>query len=66
MPVHVYGNPCDTEKIKKIADTYGLKVIYEAAHALSGSEWKIYPQRRRYVHAEFHATKTYNTMKVEL
>ncbi len=33
MPVHVYGNPCDTEKIKNIADTYGLKVIYDAAHA---------------------------------
>lgn len=33
MPVHVYGNPCDTEKIQEIADTYGLKVIYDAAHA---------------------------------
>jgi dTDP-4-amino-4,6-dideoxygalactose transaminase len=31
--VHVYGNPCDVEKIQKIADTYGLKVIYDAAHA---------------------------------
>lgn len=33
MPVHVYGHPCDTEKIKSIADKYGLKVIYDAAHA---------------------------------
>ena len=33
MPVHVYGNPCDTEKIQDIADKYGLKVIYDAAHA---------------------------------
>ena len=33
MPVHVYGKPCDVEKIQKIADTYGLKVIYDAAHA---------------------------------
>ena len=33
MPVHVYGNPCDTQRIKEIADKYGLKVIYDAAHA---------------------------------
>lgn len=33
MPVHVYGHPCDTEKIQAIADKYGLKVIYDAAHA---------------------------------
>ncbi len=33
MPVHVYGHPCDTEKIQSIADRYGLKVIYDAAHA---------------------------------
>ena len=33
MPVHVYGNPCEVEKIGRIADTYGLRVIYDAAHA---------------------------------
>ena len=33
MPVHVYGKPCDTKAIKNIADKYGLKVIYDAAHA---------------------------------
>ena len=33
VPVHVYGNPCDVEKIEKIADRYGLRVIYDAAHA---------------------------------
>lgn len=33
MPVHVYGHPCDTDKIQAIADKYGLKVIYDAAHA---------------------------------
>ncbi len=33
MPVHVYGHPCDTEKIQSVADKYGLKVIYDAAHA---------------------------------
>lgn len=32
LPVHVYGNPCDVESIKQIADTYGLKVIYDACH----------------------------------
>jgi dTDP-4-amino-4,6-dideoxygalactose transaminase len=33
LPVHIYGNPCNVEKISKIADTYGLKVIYDACHA---------------------------------
>ena len=33
LPVHVYGNPCQVDKIQKIADTYGLKVIYDACHA---------------------------------
>lgn len=33
MPVHVYGKPCDMERIQAIADKYGLKVIYDAAHA---------------------------------
>ena len=33
MPVHVYGKPCDTKRIKEVADKYGLKVIYDAAHA---------------------------------
>ena len=33
IPVHVYGNICDTEKIEKIADKHGLKVIYDGAHA---------------------------------
>jgi dTDP-4-amino-4,6-dideoxygalactose transaminase len=33
MPVHCYGHPCDVERIQAIADIYGLKVIYDAAHA---------------------------------
>lgn len=33
LPVHVYGKPCDVDAIQTIADTYGLKVIYDAAHA---------------------------------
>lgn len=35
MPVHCYGRPCDVRRIKEIADTYGLKVIYDAAHAFA-------------------------------
>ena len=33
LPVHIFGNPCDVYKIQDIADRYGLKVIYDAAHA---------------------------------
>ena len=33
MPVHVYGKPCDVRRIQEVADQYGLKVIYDAAHA---------------------------------
>ena len=33
MPVHCYGHPCDVDRIQAIADTYGLKIIYDAAHA---------------------------------
>lgn len=33
MPVHVYGNPCNVDRLKEIADIYGLKLIYDAAHA---------------------------------
>jgi dTDP-4-amino-4,6-dideoxygalactose transaminase len=64
MPVHCYGHPCDVERIKKIADTYGLKVIYDAAHAFgvqlhSGSVLN---------HGDlsvlsFHATKVFNTFE---
>ena len=35
MPVHCYGKPCDVRRIKDIADKYGLKVIYDAAHAFA-------------------------------
>lgn len=33
VPVHVYGFPCNTEEIQRIADRHGLKVVYDAAHA---------------------------------
>ena len=35
LPVHCYGKPCDVRAIKEIADKYGLKVIYDAAHAFA-------------------------------
>ena len=37
MPVHCYGRPCDVARIEAIADNYGLKVIYDAAHAFGVS-----------------------------
>ena len=40
MPVHVYGQPCDTKRIQEIADKYGLKVIYDAAHAFGVTAYR--------------------------
>ena len=64
MPVHVYGNPCYMERIREIADTYGLKVIYDAAHAFGV---------RRNGHSvleygdmsilSFHATKVFSSIE---
>lgn len=64
LPVHVYGNPCKVEKIQQIADTYGLKVIYDAAHAF-GVKYKgksILNYGDLSV-LSFHATKVYNTFE---
>lgn len=64
MPVHVYGTPCNTEKIQQIADTYGLKVIYDAAHAFG-----VMVNGTSVLEAgdmstlSFHATKVYNTIE---
>ncbi len=64
MPVHVYGKPCDVEKIQKIADIYGLKVIYDAAHAFGvsykGASLLKYGDLST---LSFHATKVYNTFE---
>ncbi|MGA1977589.1 MAG: DegT/DnrJ/EryC1/StrS family aminotransferase [Bacteroidales bacterium] len=64
MPVHVYGNPCMVEKIQKIADTYGLKVVYDAAHAfgvkVNGNSILNYGDLSI---LSFHATKTFNTIE---
>ena len=64
MPVHCYGNPCDVERIQKIADNYGLKVIYDAAHAF-GVQYK---GESLLKHGDlsvlsFHATKVFNTFE---
>ena len=64
MPVHCYGMPCDTDRIQAIADKYGLKVIYDAAHAF-GVEVKgesILKQGDMST-LSFHATKVYNTLE---
>ena len=64
MPVHVYGTPCDTQRIQEIADKYGLKVIYDAAHAFG-----VWQDGVSILEAgdmstlSFHATKVYNTVE---
>lgn len=64
MPVHVYGNPCDTERIKEIADIYGLKVIYDAAHAFGVEvNGESILKAGDMSTLSFHATKTYNTIE---
>jgi dTDP-4-amino-4,6-dideoxygalactose transaminase len=64
MPVHVYGNPCDVDKIQEIADKYGLKVIYDAAHAfgvsINGKSILGYGDMST---LSFHATKVFNTIE---
>lgn len=64
MPVHVYGTPCDTESIQKIADKYGLKVIYDAAHAFGVRvNGESVLKAGDISTLSFHATKTYNTVE---
>lgn len=78
MPVHVYGNPCDTKRIQEIADMYGLKVIYDAAHAfgvrVDADKYGLYSCKADDGLAgilnagdmstlSFHATKVYNTIE---
>jgi dTDP-4-amino-4,6-dideoxygalactose transaminase len=64
MPVHCYGNPCDVERIEQIADTYGLKIIYDAAHAFGvrykGASLLNYGDLSV---LSFHATKVFNTFE---
>lgn len=64
MPVHVYGKPCNTQAIQDIADKYGLKVIYDAAHAFGvESQGKSVLTAGDISTLSFHATKVYNTVE---
>lgn len=64
MPVHVYGKPCDTARIQEIANTYGLKVIYDAAHAFGVEvNGKGLLNEGDLSTLSFHATKVFNTIE---
>ncbi|RXW30753.1 DegT/DnrJ/EryC1/StrS family aminotransferase [Enterobacter ludwigii] len=64
LPVHCYGIPCDVDAIQKIADAWGLKVIYDAAHAFG-----VKKQGQSVLNCgdlsilSFHATKVFNTFE---
>lgn len=64
VPVHVYGNLCDVEEIDRIAKKYGLKVIYDAAHAFAvnykGISSAAFGDLSMF---SFHATKVFNTIE---
>lgn len=64
IPVHVFGNPCDVDKIAEIAEKHDLKVIYDAAHAfgvkVNGTPIANYGDISMF---SFHATKVFNTIE---
>ena len=64
LPVHVYGNPCKVDRIQEIAERYGLKLIYDAAHAfgvkINGTSVADYGDLS---FLSFHATKVFNTFE---
>lgn len=64
VPVHVYGNLCDVDAIKEIADRHDLKVIYDAAHAFGverdGVSVASFGDASMF---SFHATKVFNTIE---
>lgn len=64
MPVHVYGQPCDTARIQEIADKYGLRVIYDAAHAFGVEiNGESILRAGDMSTLSFHATKVFNTIE---
>lgn len=64
VPVHVYGNPCSIDRIQKIADTFGLKVIYDAAHAFGVTKNNSSVLNFGDLSVlSFHATKAFNTIE---
>ena len=64
LAVHVFGTPCDVEKIQEVADRYGLRVIYDAAHAfgveIGGRGIGTFGDISMF---SFHATKLYHTVE---
>ncbi len=64
LPVHVYGNICDVERIEEIAQKHGLKVIYDAAHSFGvtykGQGIGNFGDACMF---SFHATKVFNTIE---
>ena len=64
LPVHVYGFPCDVERIAKIANKHHLKVVYDAAHAIgvrvNGKDIASYGDISMF---SFHATKLFHTIE---
>lgn len=64
MPVHVYGNPCQVDEIKRIADKHGLKVIYDAAHAFGVKKDNVSILNCGDLSVlSFHATKVFSTIE---
>ena len=64
MPVHVYGNPCAVQSFQAIADTYGLKIIYDACHTFGVTINGIPVLNFGDLSVmSFHATKVYNTFE---
>lgn len=64
MPVHCYGKPCDTQGIQEVADKYGLKVIYDAAHAFGVDvDGQSILNAGDISTLSFHATKVYDTIE---
>lgn len=64
LPVHVYGNLCDVERLKQIADKHGLKLIYDAAHCFGETYQGVgvgnFGDASMF---SFHATKVFNTIE---
>lgn len=64
LPVHVYGNPCRVEEIQRIADIYGLRVLYDAAHAFGVTvDGKSILRHGDMSILSFHATKVFQTFE---
>lgn len=64
LPVHVYGNPCKVKELQQIADTYGLKLIYDAAHCFGVTHLGTGICNFGDLSIlSFHATKVFNTME---